>query len=628
MKPIVLLKLHCALAIAVAAAGIEAAQAACTIDFENYALNTAVTNQYRGVTFSVLPQTCAPSSPVQMRIRVPEGGTSSGTRCLKIDTGCPDFSDDYLRMVFSLAQSNVSFTLGDSGVPYAVRFYNTNGVLMGTTNVPTTAGVHRQVTVASASRNIRRIEIQSVTSGFFEAIDDLTFDSDLTPPIAEISVPTFQTCVCSNIVSVRGRSCDEESYDHDELHYQRVGGSGWTLVGRAGAPVCTPNSPLYNWNVAAVPDGSYYLRLIAYNECGLSSEAITVVNLNRTVSSGSIRSPLAGWIVGGTICIDGTAWVDGCFDHYTLERRPAGGGTFVPVDPAHLQYTAGVISDPLASWNTATGATPDGDYVLRLTVFDDCGHSSVPVLVPVTVDNTAPVAVIFSPVPCSKRNGLVQIIGTVTDAHLGGWTLQYSDVNTHQWTSIASGSGPVVNGLLANWNTAGLRQCAYALRLIANDQSRVDLDCSGRSGLNGREYVVALDIVTDPLAQDTEGDGMPDAWETAHGFNPNNPSDATLDNDGDGRTNLEEYLGGTDPRNPASVLRITAVRREGGGMRVAWTTVGGHNYRLEGAADPASAAFVPVSPLISIPVGGPSTTDYLIADASTGRSFYRVRLIP
>ncbi|WP_395742045.1 pectate lyase [Prosthecobacter sp.] len=41
---------------------------------------------------------------------------------------------------------------------------------------------------------------------------------------------------------------------------------------------------------------------------------------------------------------------------------------------------------------------------------------------------------------------------------------------------------------------------------------------------------------------DTDHDGMPDAWEQAHGLDAQDPADGTADADGDGYTNLEEYL--------------------------------------------------------------------------------------
>jgi hypothetical protein len=43
---------------------------------------------------------------------------------------------------------------------------------------------------------------------------------------------------------------------------------------------------------------------------------------------------------------------------------------------------------------------------------------------------------------------------------------------------------------------------------------------------------------------DTDKDGMPDAWETKYGLNPNNPSDATGDFDKTGYTNIEKYING------------------------------------------------------------------------------------
>lgn len=44
-----------------------------------------------------------------------------------------------------------------------------------------------------------------------------------------------------------------------------------------------------------------------------------------------------------------------------------------------------------------------------------------------------------------------------------------------------------------------------------------------------------------PVGWDTDGDGLPDAWEIAHGLNPNVPNN-NGDFDNDGYTDLEEYL--------------------------------------------------------------------------------------
>lgn len=43
---------------------------------------------------------------------------------------------------------------------------------------------------------------------------------------------------------------------------------------------------------------------------------------------------------------------------------------------------------------------------------------------------------------------------------------------------------------------------------------------------------------------DTDGDGMPDAWEVANGLNPNDPTDAKGDINGDGYTNIEKWING------------------------------------------------------------------------------------
>ncbi|MFV0378994.1 MAG: polysaccharide lyase family 1 protein [Mangrovibacterium sp.] len=47
--------------------------------------------------------------------------------------------------------------------------------------------------------------------------------------------------------------------------------------------------------------------------------------------------------------------------------------------------------------------------------------------------------------------------------------------------------------------------------------------------------------------KDSDGDGMPDAWEKKYKLNPKDPSDANGDISGDGYTNIEKYINGIDP---------------------------------------------------------------------------------
>lgn len=61
-----------------------------------------------------------------------------------------------------------------------------------------------------------------------------------------------------------------------------------------------------------------------------------------------------------------------------------------------------------------------------------------------------------------------------------------------------------------------------------------------------------------PGWDDSDRDGLPDEWETAHAFNPSNPADTDGpdgDPDGDGFTNRMEFLNGSDPRDASDALR-------------------------------------------------------------------------
>lgn len=107
-------------------------------------------------------------------------------------------------------------------------------------------------------------------------------------------------------------------------------------------------------------------------------------------------------------------------------------------------------------------------------------------------------------------------------------------------------------------------------------------------------------------AGDTDGDGMPDAWEIAHGLNPN-VNDADGDLDGDGVSNLDEYLQGTDPNDANSAkysltvsgLGASVVKSPDQALYDKGTTV-----NVTASPQPATLSFIGWAPTAAIAGGG------------------------
>lgn len=116
---------------------------------------------------------------------------------------------------------------------------------------------------------------------------------------------------------------------------------------------------------------------------------------------------------------------------------------------------------------------------------------------------------------------------------------------------------------------------------------------------------------------DSDGDLLPDAWETSHGLDPNTMTDPNIDAEGDGYTLIEEYLNGTDPAvidgvpSPIDVAAVASARS----ATVSWTP------RQPGGGEPLTEFTVTASPGGQTATAAGGATSAVVTDLADGTTY-------
>lgn len=150
----------------------------------------------------------------------------------------------------------------------------------------------------------------------------------------------------------------------------------------------------------------------------------------------------------------------------------------------------------------------------------------------------------------------------------------------------------------------------FRLTISTPDTRSVDLDNVGITA-KGR-------LVTNT---DTDGNGLPDAWEEKYfgskGQSPN------IDGDGDGYTHREEYRMGTSPTDSKSALHIE-FQYEQDSLRITWNSAIERGYRIYSSSDASIENWTPLSENLIIGTGEPLSFDH--TPKNNAPTFYYIQV--
>jgi probable HAF family extracellular repeat protein len=133
---------------------------------------------------------------------------------------------------------------------------------------------------------------------------------------------------------------------------------------------------------------------------------------------------------------------------------------------------------------------------------------------------------------------------------------------------MGTSAAPTGSGALALWQDGRVWKVTDCVPAYLHPDATTYFDIHNTYDITGRRLVLHR-------LPDSDGDGLPDAWETQYGLNPNSAPDAAVDTDGDGLTNYQEYHAGSNP---------TSADTDADGVPDGWEAAHGYDPRVAGDA--------------------------------------------
>ena len=371
-------------------------------------------------------------------------------------------------------------------------------------------------------------------------------------------------------------------------------GTIFTVERRTGtdpfAPVADVADSLSFIDATAASDMTYTYRVTARNlagASGYSNEASAT-----TATSGGVAMPLTGirlWLKADAIASTGPVgtWLDqsGNRNHGTqlnavfqpqvianaLNGRPVvrfdGANDVFNLSPAMM--AGATEGEVLVVLKTAAAALP-GDN--GLWYFGGTDGNYYPLTDGTTIETFGTTVAYTGPVPAQPLN---QYHLYNVSAQAGAWMSSLNGVPyvVQSTNTVTFGASAPTLGRGHNFFSGDIAEIiVYDHALSATERETAERYFNQRYQLTPSPFTAVNDFAYDsdgdglsnayelahglnPYNRDSDGDGIPDGWEIAHGLNPLDPSDA-LQLGANGLTNLENYYNDTGTTGASVKLKV------------------------------------------------------------------------
>lgn len=182
-----------------------------------------------------------------------------------------------------------------------------------------------------------------------------------------------------------------------------------------------------------------------------------------------------------------------------------------------------------------------------------------------------------------------------------------------------------VPGLVVSTNALRLGSAYTRSSVVFNGTNLMTLVDPAQASFSllstARGRVERVDLEISIVLQDSNGNGLPDAWEIL--FFGGIGVDPSADPDGDGLNNGDEYKAGTNPNDFQSQFKFVRVTPQPQGVLVEWSSVANRVYSVLRSSDPQTGYQV----LAAERPATPPVNSHLDTTAvPPGSYFYRLQL--